>query len=127
MDKVKGRDLELNFNVDEPQATTIVDDMESLKQNLLLRLLIERGNLSSLGYPHYGSRIYDFIGKLQSSDNVQLLRRLIKKTILQEKRVAKVRLVDVRQSLVDPNTLNVDILVQAVNKELLKLEIATDL
>ena len=122
---IKGQDLELNFDFEQAKSTSVVTDHQSLQQNLLLRLLMDKGQLAYLGEPNYGSNIHDFIGQLHTPQYQQLLSRLIKKTLMQDYRVAEVTQIDILPRSQDPSILDIDIVVKAIDGKQLNLAVAT--
>jgi phage baseplate assembly protein W len=78
-----------------PGLVETVSGIENLQQALRLRLMIERGELSGLGHPQYGSRIHALLGEQLDSANRELLRRYVRQALLADPRVAEVSSVTV--------------------------------
>ena len=78
---------DLNLQTDEVER---VSGRDNLVQALSLRLLTERGELTELSHPRYGSRLRELIGEPLDRANVELLRRYVRKCLLQDPRVAEV-------------------------------------
>ncbi|MCK6518502.1 DUF2634 domain-containing protein [Myxococcota bacterium] len=78
---------DLNLQTDEVER---VSGRDNLVQALSLRLLTERGELTELSHPRYGSRLRELIGEPLDRANVELLRRYVRKCVLQDPRVAEV-------------------------------------
>jgi phage baseplate assembly protein W len=57
----------------------VVSGRENLSQAIMMRLLTPRGELSALGHPEYGSRLYELIGR----QNTETTRNLVKLYILE--------------------------------------------
>lgn len=110
MDDVLKTDLSLVFFPkdaihDEVDLDVGMDDLEivsglgNLVQALRLRLLIDKGELAGLGHPRYGSRIREIIGEPHTHANLELLRRYVRQTLLQDPRVE-----DVTHVVITPDT-----------------------
>ncbi|MCK6524475.1 DUF2634 domain-containing protein [Myxococcota bacterium] len=78
---------DLDLQTDELER---VSGRDNLVQALSLRLLTERGELTELSHPRYGSRLRELIGEPLDRANVELLRRYVRKCLLQVPRVAEV-------------------------------------
>jgi phage baseplate assembly protein W len=78
---------DLNLQTDELER---VSGRDNLVQALSLRLMTERGELTELSHPRYGSRLRELIGEPLDRANVELLRRYVRKCLLQDPRVAEV-------------------------------------
>jgi phage baseplate assembly protein W len=78
---------DLNLQTDELER---VSGRDNLVQALSLRLLTERGELTELSHPRYGSRLRELIGEPLDRANIELLRRYVRKCLLQDPRVAEV-------------------------------------
>ena len=114
-------DLRLVFpRTDEADLMVGLDDLEiasgldNLVQALQLRLLVDRGELSALGHPRYGSRVRELIGEPLDQANLELLRRYVKQTLLDDPRVDEVTRVLVRPRQTDPEAVEVVAKVTAV-------------
>ena len=78
---------DLDLQTDELER---VSGRDNLVQALSLRLLTERGELTELSHPRYGSRLRELIGEPLDRAHVELLRRYVRKCLLQDPRVAEV-------------------------------------
>lgn len=113
-------DLRLIFGRDEADLELgdkdieTVDGLENLVQALRLRLLVDRGELSDLGHPNYGSRVRDLIGEPLNSANLELLRRYVRQTLLQDPRVDEVLQIKVKPKNATGDEIDVDFKVTAV-------------
>jgi len=114
-------DLRLVFpRTDEADLMVGLDDLDTvsgldnLVQALQLRLLVDRGELSGLGHPRYGSRVRELIGEPLDQANMELLRRYVQKTLLDDPRVEEVTRVVVRPRQTDPEAVDVVAKVTAV-------------
>jgi len=63
---------------------------ENLAQAVVMRLLTPRGELSELGHPTYGSRLYEVIGRRNLATNLALARLYILESLKQESRIKKI-------------------------------------
>src|SRR5512144_2736080 len=85
-----------------------VGGIENLAQALTLRLLVRRGELGALGHRRYGSRIYELIGEPMDPANLERLRRLVRKALEEDPRVAAVKRVIVAPRRDQPGTVAVE-------------------
>lgn len=93
--QLRGRDLDT------------VDGVEDLVQALRLRLSIARGELARLSHPRYGNRVHELIGEPLSRPNLELLRRHVRRALLDDPRVAKLERLDVRAIDGEPGAVDV--------------------
>jgi phage gp46-like protein len=70
-----------------------VDGRENLVQAILNRLLTRQGELTALGHPKYGSRLYTLIGEPNNLRVRGLADAYIREALAQEKRVSKVNFI----------------------------------
>lgn len=116
-------DLRLSFTSDGlvdldivGAGLTTVAGRDNLVQALKMRLLTDRGELTRLGHPRYGSRIPELIGELMAGPigraNLELLRRYVRSTILSDPRVAKIVQLDIAPLRDDPNAVDIYAIVE---------------
>lgn len=114
---------DLNLQTDELER---VSGRDNLVQALSLRLLTERGELTELSHPRYGSRLRELIGEPLDRANVELLRRFVRKCLLQDPRVAEV--VTVRAATADvPGVVIVQATVRPITGAPISLSLNLDL
>src|SRR6516165_11043014 len=77
-----GADIEIG-----PGEQGMVGGVDNLVQALTLRLLIDRRELSGLGHPRYGTRVRDLLGQTMDRANLELLRRYVRQSLLNDPRV----------------------------------------
>jgi phage baseplate assembly protein W len=87
-------------------------DVDNLKQALLLRFLTRMGDLTQLGHPAYGSRLYTLIGELNTATNRNRAKIFVLEALAAEPRVARVVSVDVIPGFRD--TLNISVSLIAI-------------
>ncbi|WP_295455115.1 hypothetical protein [uncultured Thiodictyon sp.] len=93
-----GRDLRLVFApaVEGADLAVGAADLETVSgianlcQALTLRLLVDRGELTALGHPRYGTRARELLGQTLDRANLELLRRYVRQSIQEDPRVAEV-------------------------------------
>jgi phage baseplate assembly protein W len=95
-DRAGGSDLRTTTR----PATRQVDlqtlqDAQNLQQALLLRFLTRQGDLTRLGHPDYGSRLYTLIGELNTATNRNRAKLFVLEALAAEPRVAQVISVNV--------------------------------
>ena len=126
-----GTDLRLHFLgngvdlVGGDEDTGVTVGLDTLVQALKMRLLVDRGELSDLGHDRYGSRIRDLLGETLNAANLELLRRTVRKTLLQDPRVLEVPSVTVRAGL-QAGTVDVIARVRAVDDSEVAVEVQVD-
>lgn len=82
--------LELKGNARGQIAT--VRGVENLKQALFIRIATPLG--SYIGHPNFGSKIHNFIGKLNTKENISLLNIEVERAVRTDGRVTDVDLVN---------------------------------
>jgi phage baseplate assembly protein W len=100
MEEIYGTDLKLrldsqpdyaglgaDLSVDRNGDYEIVSGRENLGQAILHRLMTRKGELSDIGHPQYGSRLYELIGEPNTERTRELLKLYAKECISQEPRV----------------------------------------
>lgn len=117
-----GVDLDLSFG-----ELTRVEGLENLNQALSLRLLTTVGELTGLGHPRYGSRVRELVGATLDRPNLELLRRLVRQTLLQDPRVGSVTEVLVERREGAPGVVDVLARARAVSGEDLELTLTAEL
>ncbi|HJS84573.1 MAG TPA: DUF2634 domain-containing protein [Acetobacteraceae bacterium] len=95
----------------------LVEGIDNLVQALTLRLLIERGELAGLGHPRYGARIRDLLGQTMDRANLELLRRYVRRSLMDDPRVAEVVHVAVEPRSGEPGAVQVTATVKAISGE----------
>jgi phage baseplate assembly protein W len=109
-----------------PVDLETVDGRDNLVQALLLRLLTAQGELQGLGHPRYGSRIRELIGEPMDGPNLELLRRYVRRTLLQDPRVDEVTRVDVKPRLGEPGVVAVEAAVRPLSGAPLEVKMEID-
>jgi phage baseplate assembly protein W len=100
LERQAGRDrgTDLMVEDDEPCDLVTVEGHANLAQALLLRFLTPLGELTVLGHPDYGSRLYELIGELNNERNRRRARMYVLEALAGEPRLEAVRELQVRQS-----------------------------
>ncbi|MEM3826236.1 MAG: GPW/gp25 family protein [Nitrososphaeria archaeon] len=115
-------DLKLKF--DEAGADLQVKDgdlqlaheEENLAQAIVHRLMTDLGELEELGHPDYGSRLYDLIGQPNSEETRNLARTYVLDALSRELRIKEIVSVTVSPNILDPNRIDIEIVVIPVGK-----------
>ncbi len=128
-----GTDLRLEFDRgsvalarDGGAGLATVSGLDNLVQALSLRLLVDRGDLAAIGHPRYGSRIRDLIGESNDRANRELLRRYVRRALLDDPRVQEVVEVVVSLREQAPDSVVVQAVVTAIDGSRAALEVAVD-
>jgi phage baseplate assembly protein W len=93
-DRAGGSDLSTAGETGKVDLET-VRALENLEQALLLRFLTRMGDLTQLGHPAYGSRLYTLIGERNTATNRNRAKLFVLEALAAEPRVARVVSVDV--------------------------------
>ena len=115
--------VELATGANGPAAVSGIDN---LVQALALRLLVDQGELGALGHPRYGSRIRELLGAKLDRANLELMRRLVRQTLLDDPRVAEVVRVVVRARADAPGIVDVEAEVRARNGQSAQVGVRLD-
>lgn len=127
---ILGTDLKLVFQRGtadlawNTQDLETVSGLDNLVQALTLRLLVDRGDLSGLAHPRYGSRIRDLIGERMDRANRELIRRYVRQALLEDPRVKEVVSVVVETRADAPDSVDVTALVTAITGQTAPLEVS---
>jgi phage baseplate assembly protein W len=110
-------DLQARSRADvSPRARdlAVVSGVSNLAQALVLRLQTERGELTDLGHPDYGSRHHQLVGELNTESNRNLVKLYVLECLRQEPRLAEITRVAVRPYERRERRLEVEIQVEAI-------------
>lgn len=91
----------------------VVVGIPNLVQSLIIRLQTERGELTGLGHPNYGSRHHQLIGEPNTETNRNLLKLFILECLRQEPRLEEILTVDVKPASGSENRDKVDVSISA--------------
>ena len=96
-----------------------VTGRNNLAQAVINRLLTRRGELTALGHPDYGSRLYELVGELNNLRIRALAELYIRDCLAQEKRIEKVTYVTFQapERGIDRHYLKTTIGIKAVGEE----------
>jgi phage gp46-like protein len=67
-----------------------VDGRSNLTQAILNRFYTRQGELTALGHPDYGSRLYLLLGEINNARTRQLAELYIRECLAQESRIAEI-------------------------------------
>jgi phage baseplate assembly protein W len=87
----------------------VLSGADNLIQALLLRFLTPTGELTLLGHPDYGSRLFELIGELNSETNRNRAKLFVLQALAAEPRVKKVTNVTVSANRADPTRMDIKI------------------
>lgn len=103
-----------------------VSGIDNLTQALTLRLLVDQGELEALGHPRYGSRIRELLGAKLDRANLELMRRFVRQSLLDDPRVAEVVRVVVQPRFDTPGVVDVDAEVRSTGGESTHIGVSLD-
>lgn len=89
--------------------------VENLQQALLLRFLTPLGELTPLGHPDYGSRLFELIGQLNTESNRNLAKMFVLQSLAAEPRVQQVLSVKVTQNPARREEMDIELHLQPVD------------
>lgn len=90
---------------------------DNLVQALLLRFLTPLGEMTELGHPEYGSRLFELIGELNSQTNRNRAKLFTLQALQAEPRVKKVVSVQVTQSRRDRAQMDIAVSLLAIDSD----------
>jgi phage baseplate assembly protein W len=128
-DRLFGTDLRLVFQRGAVDLDCVagglstVSGLANLVQALSLRLLVDRGDLAGIGHPRYGSRIRDLIGEPNDRANRELIRRYVRRALIEDPRVQDVVEVVVNVPADAPDSVEVRAVVTAISGESTPIEV----
>ncbi len=89
----------------------IVAGPMNLGQAILSQLRTRRGELADLGFPDYGSRLFEFVGEPNNPRTREKIRVMTLEALAREPRIKEVVSVNARPSSSDPDRVDIDIVV----------------
>lgn len=88
----------------------------NLAQAILHRFRTGKGELAEIGFPNYGSDIYDVIGKPNSAITKNMLKSILREALVQEPRVKQIVSIFIIDSKNYPDIVNVELAVIPINR-----------
>lgn len=129
-----GTDLRLVFSGDgradlawSDRDLALVRGLDNLAQALTLRLLVQRGELTGLAHPRFGSRVHELIGQTLDRPNLDLLRRHVRRALLDDPRVDAIESLTVEPIAAYPGAVQITATVRARTGAITRVEAAVDL
>jgi len=92
-----------------PVDLETLQGLNNLKQALLLRFLTPVGEMTALGHPDYGCRLYELIGQLNNDTNRNRAKMFVLQALAAEPRVKSVLSVEVKQNPTEPTQMDMAI------------------
>jgi phage baseplate assembly protein W len=92
-----------------PKDLQMVAAVENLEQALLLRFLTRVGELTALGHPKYGSRLFELIGQLNNESSRNRAKVYVLQALSAEPRVKQIRSVKVTPDKSERTQINIDV------------------
>lgn len=78
---------------------------DNLRQAIWLRLATPMGELTHLGHPDYGSRLYRLIGRLLTPEVLSLARAYVREALRREPRIRSIESLSVAADSLNPGVL----------------------
>ena len=118
-DRDRGRDLS---TIQRPELGRGVDletlsGAGNLKQALLLRFLTPAGEMTVLGHPNYGSRLFDLIGEPNTPTNRNRAKLYVLQAMAAEPRVKEVLSVQVTETRAYPDQIDIDVWLTPIDSD----------
>ena len=115
-----GNDLKIRSRQETLGADLeILSRVDNLSQALLLRFLTEVGELTLLGHPDYGSRLFELIGELNNETNRNRAKLFVLEALQAEPRVREIRQVTVTQNQADRTRMDIKVSLLPVDSDTL--------
>jgi phage baseplate assembly protein W len=117
-DRERGQDLATytRFETGQVDLATL-SGADNLKQALLMRFLTPLGELAVLGHRNYGSGLFRLIGELNTETNRNRAKLYVLQALNAEPRVKKVNAVRVIQNRANPNRMDIDVSLTAIDSD----------
>jgi phage baseplate assembly protein W len=118
-DRDRGSDLSTIERAETGQVDLeLLSGADNLQQALLLRFLTPRGELTLLGHPDYGSRLFELIGERNIESNRNLAKLFVLQALAAEPRVKEVRSVRVTQNRARPEQVDIEVSLIAIDSDI---------
>ena len=116
-DRNRGSDLSTNqrSSLDRGIDLEVLIGQDNLEQALLLRFMTPVGELSVLGHPNYGSRLFELIGERNIEANRNKAKLFVLQALGDEPRVKEILKVNVTQNRAVPTLMNIDIWLKPID------------
>lgn len=119
----------VNINNRQRDLATVTG-VDNLTQAILNRLHTRQGELTNLGHPNYGSRLYQLVGELNNNRTRILAELYIRESLAQESRIEEVVEVIIAppERGINRGLLPINLLVKPVDRDtLLTLSVSLNL
>lgn len=119
----------LEFQVDQGDLK-LISGRPNLAQGLINRLLTRKGELTGLGHPDYGSRLYELIGEPNTQRTRLLAEHYIREALLRDRRVKEVLEVTFKEptrSGFSRNRMEASVSILPVDEDALSFSLTMDL
>jgi phage baseplate assembly protein W len=117
-DRNRGRDL---FTTRRARTGMVdlatLQGAENLQQALLLRFLTPMGEMTILGHPDYGSRLFELIGELNNDTNRNRAKMFVLQALAGEPRVQKVLSINVTQNAPDRTRMDIRLSLLSIDSD----------
>lgn len=116
----RDRDHDLSTTV-RPQTKQVdlevLSGADNLIQALLLRFLTPLGELTPLGHPNYGCRLFELIGELNNETNRNRAKLFVLQALAAEPRVKQVLAVTVTQNKSDRTRMDINVSLKPIDSD----------
>lgn len=114
--KIQDEELGSDLAISPSGDLDLVSDEYNLGQAIINRLKTRQGELTDLGHPNYGSRLYELVGEPNNERTRGLVRAYTAECIGQDPRVEEVVSIIVKVAKDDPHRIDIDITVLPIGR-----------
>jgi hypothetical protein len=117
-DRYRGSDLSSAIRPETGlRDLQVIAGVQNLQQALLLRFITHAGELSILGHPDYGSKLYTLIGELNNDTNRNLAKLYTIEALEAEPRVKEIVSIDVIPDPKERDIVDITVSVTAIDSD----------
>ena len=115
--KLRETDLGADLEVTPEGDLELVSGERNLGQAIINRLRTRLGELTDLGHSRYGSSLYEMIGEPNNERTRAIVRLMVRDAIKMDRRVKEIISIRVTTSKLNPNRLDIQVIVKPVSGE----------
>ncbi|HAA33607.1 MAG TPA: hypothetical protein DCE56_45125 [Cyanobacteria bacterium UBA8553] len=117
-DRDRAHDLSTTVRSQTKQVDLeVLSEANNLIQALLLRFLTPLGELTPLGHPDYGCRLFELMGELNNETNRNRAKLFVLQALAAEPRVKQVLSVTVTQNKSDRSRMDINVFLKPIDSD----------
>ena len=117
-DRDRANDLSTTVRPQTKQVDLeVLSEANNLIQALLLRFLTPLGELTPLGHPDYGCRLFELMGELNNETNRNRAKLFVLQALAAEPRVKQVLSVTVTQNKSDRSRMDINVFLKPIDSD----------